>query len=54
LEEVTVFWKIFPPSMGEFVESSGRLTMWDGQSEAIVAIQVSMLLASINNFALCA
>ncbi|XP_073933195.1 adhesion G-protein coupled receptor V1 isoform X3 [Castor canadensis] len=39
LEEVTVFWKIFPPSMGEFVESSGRLTMWDGQSEAIVAIQ---------------
>ncbi|XP_008578647.1 PREDICTED: G-protein coupled receptor 98, partial [Galeopterus variegatus] len=37
--EVTVFWKIFPPSVGEFAETSGRVTMRDGQSAAIVVIQ---------------
>ncbi|KAM6225436.1 adhesion G-protein coupled receptor V1 [Rhynchocyon petersi] len=37
--EVTVYWKIFPPSEGEFVETSGKLTMRDGQSAAIVLIQ---------------
>ncbi|XP_019589799.2 adhesion G-protein coupled receptor V1 [Rhinolophus sinicus] len=38
--EVTVYWRIFPPSMGEFAETSGKLTMRDGQSAAIVVIQV--------------
>ncbi|KAL2779432.1 adhesion G-protein coupled receptor V1 precursor [Daubentonia madagascariensis] len=39
LGEVTVFWEILPPSMGEFAETSGKLTMRDGQSAAIVVIQ---------------
>nr|XP_001918372.2 G-protein coupled receptor 98 [Equus caballus] len=37
--EVTVYWRIFPPSVGEFAETSGKLTMRDGQSAAIVVIQ---------------
>uniref|UniRef100_A0A8C0C9F3 Adhesion G-protein coupled receptor V1 n=1 Tax=Balaenoptera musculus TaxID=9771 RepID=A0A8C0C9F3_BALMU len=37
--EVTVYWRIFPPSMGEFAETSGKLTMRDGQSAAIVVLQ---------------
>uniref|UniRef100_H0X6E5 Adhesion G-protein coupled receptor V1 n=1 Tax=Otolemur garnettii TaxID=30611 RepID=H0X6E5_OTOGA len=37
--EVTVLWGIFPPSMGEFAETSGKLTMRDGQSAAVVLIQ---------------
>ncbi|XP_069912554.1 adhesion G-protein coupled receptor V1 [Oryctolagus cuniculus] len=37
--EVTVFWKIFPPSSGEFAETSGKLTMRDGQSAAVILIQ---------------
>ncbi|XP_036868013.2 adhesion G-protein coupled receptor V1 [Manis javanica] len=37
--EVTVYWRIFPPSIGEFAETSGKLTMRDGQSAAIVVIQ---------------
>ncbi|XP_055460041.1 adhesion G-protein coupled receptor V1 [Psammomys obesus] len=37
--EIAVSWKIFPPSVGEFVETSGQLTMQDGQSEATVVIQ---------------
>uniref|UniRef100_A0A2K5BZQ4 Adhesion G-protein coupled receptor V1 n=1 Tax=Aotus nancymaae TaxID=37293 RepID=A0A2K5BZQ4_AOTNA len=40
LGEVTVFWRIFPPSVGEFAETSGKLTMRDGQSAVIVVIQV--------------
>ncbi|XP_008827569.1 adhesion G-protein coupled receptor V1 [Nannospalax galili] len=39
LGEITVFWRIFPSSVGEFVETSGKLTMQNGQSEAIVIIQ---------------
>ncbi|XP_069348971.1 adhesion G-protein coupled receptor V1 [Eulemur rufifrons] len=39
LGEITVFWGIFPPSVGEFAETSGKLTMRDGQSAAIVVIQ---------------
>uniref|UniRef100_A0A2K6F8J3 Adhesion G-protein coupled receptor V1 n=1 Tax=Propithecus coquereli TaxID=379532 RepID=A0A2K6F8J3_PROCO len=39
LGEVTVLWGIFPPSVGEFAETSGKLTMRDGQSAAIVVIQ---------------
>nr|XP_011757031.1 G-protein coupled receptor 98 isoform X6 [Macaca nemestrina] len=39
LGAVTVFWRIFPPSMGEFAETSGKLTMRDGQSAVIVVIQ---------------
>ncbi|XP_039111424.1 adhesion G-protein coupled receptor V1 [Hyaena hyaena] len=37
--EVTVYWMIFPPSVGEFAEISGELTMRDGQSAAVVIIQ---------------
>ncbi|XP_075398780.1 adhesion G-protein coupled receptor V1 [Tenrec ecaudatus] len=37
--EVTVYWNISPPSEGVFVETSGKLTMRDGQSAAIVVIQ---------------
>ncbi|XP_006885449.1 PREDICTED: G-protein coupled receptor 98-like [Elephantulus edwardii] len=37
--EVIVYWRIFPPSDGEFVETSGQLMMRDGQSAAIVVIQ---------------
>ncbi|XP_036081242.1 adhesion G-protein coupled receptor V1 isoform X3 [Rousettus aegyptiacus] len=37
--EVTVYWRISPASTGEFAETSGKLTMRDGQSEAIVVIQ---------------
>ncbi|XP_008059253.2 G-protein coupled receptor 98 [Carlito syrichta] len=37
--DVTVFWRIIPPSVGEFAETSGKLTMRDGQSAAIVVIQ---------------
>ncbi|KAM9694992.1 adhesion G-protein coupled receptor V1 [Trichechus inunguis] len=37
--EVTVYWRIFPPSEGEFVETAGKLTMRHGQSAAIVLIQ---------------
>lgn len=40
--EITVHWRIFPPSMGEFVETSGQLTIQDGQYEATVVIQVPM------------
>ncbi|XP_016865453.1 adhesion G-protein coupled receptor V1 isoform X3 [Homo sapiens] len=39
LGEVTVFWRIFPPSVGEFAETSGKLTMRDEQSAVIVVIQ---------------
>ncbi|XP_027630761.1 adhesion G-protein coupled receptor V1 [Tupaia chinensis] len=39
LGEITVFWRLFPPSVGEFAETSGKLTMRDGQSAAIVVIQ---------------
>ncbi|XP_036887970.1 adhesion G-protein coupled receptor V1 [Sturnira hondurensis] len=38
-EEVTVYWRIVPPSVGEFAETSGKLTMREGQSAAIVVIQ---------------
>ncbi|KAI4584561.1 hypothetical protein MJG53_007840 [Ovis ammon polii x Ovis aries] len=37
--EVTVSWRIVPPSLEEFAEISGKLTMRDGQSAAIVVIQ---------------
>uniref|UniRef100_A0A096MK89 Adhesion G-protein coupled receptor V1 n=1 Tax=Rattus norvegicus TaxID=10116 RepID=A0A096MK89_RAT len=37
--EVTVDWRILPPSRGEFAETSGQLTMLDGQSTATVVIQ---------------
>ncbi|XP_045053798.2 adhesion G-protein coupled receptor V1 [Desmodus rotundus] len=37
--EVTVYWRIVPPSVGEFAETSGKLTMREGQSAAIVVIQ---------------
>nr|XP_040129297.1 LOW QUALITY PROTEIN: adhesion G-protein coupled receptor V1 [Ictidomys tridecemlineatus] len=37
--EVTVFWRIIPPSVGVFAQTSGKLTMRDGQSAAIVVIQ---------------
>ncbi|XP_019318343.2 adhesion G-protein coupled receptor V1 isoform X6 [Panthera pardus] len=37
--EVTVYWRIFPPSVGEFAEISGKLTLRDGQSAAVVIIQ---------------
>ncbi|XP_059551072.1 adhesion G-protein coupled receptor V1 [Myotis daubentonii] len=37
--EVTVYWRIFPASMGEFAETSGKLTMREGQSAAIIVIQ---------------
>ncbi|MBZ3889709.1 G-protein coupled receptor 98, partial [Sciurus carolinensis] len=37
--EVTVFWRIIPPSVGVFAETSGKLTMRDGQSAAVVVIQ---------------
>ncbi|KAM5298193.1 adhesion G-protein coupled receptor V1 [Ctenodactylus gundi] len=37
--EVTVFWRIVPPSVGEFAETSGKVTLRDGQSAAIVVIQ---------------
>uniref|UniRef100_A0A452G4T7 Adhesion G-protein coupled receptor V1 n=1 Tax=Capra hircus TaxID=9925 RepID=A0A452G4T7_CAPHI len=37
--EVTVSWRIVPPSLEEFAETSGKLTMRDGQSAAIVVIQ---------------
>ncbi|KAL6087981.1 hypothetical protein STEG23_022841, partial [Scotinomys teguina] len=37
--EITVYWRIFPPSMGVFVETSGQLTIQDGQAEATVIIQ---------------
>ncbi|XP_037657723.1 adhesion G-protein coupled receptor V1 [Choloepus didactylus] len=39
LGEVTVSWRIVPPSVGEFAETSGKLTMRDGQSAAVVLIQ---------------
>ncbi|XP_036619299.1 adhesion G-protein coupled receptor V1 [Trichosurus vulpecula] len=38
--EVTIYWSIFPPLAEEFAETSGKLTMRDGQSVAIVVIQV--------------
>ena len=44
--EVTVYWRIVPPSVGEFAETSGKLTMREGQSAAIVVIQVLMSLVS--------
>ncbi|EGW05954.1 G-protein coupled receptor 98 [Cricetulus griseus] len=37
--EITVYWRIFPASVGDFVETSGQLTMQDGQSEATLVIQ---------------
>ncbi|XP_033623594.1 adhesion G-protein coupled receptor V1 [Fukomys damarensis] len=37
--EVAVWWRIFPASVEEFVETSGKLTMQDGQSLATVIIQ---------------
>ncbi|KAM5328541.1 adhesion G-protein coupled receptor V1 [Glossophaga mutica] len=37
--EVTVYWRIVPPSVGEFAETSGKLTMREGQSAATVVIQ---------------
>ncbi|KAL1783722.1 G-protein coupled receptor 98 [Sigmodon hispidus] len=37
--EITVYWTIAPPSIGEFVKTSGQVTMQDGQSEATVVIQ---------------
>ncbi|KAM8777301.1 adhesion G-protein coupled receptor V1 [Rhynchonycteris naso] len=37
--KVTVYWRIFPPSMGKFAETSGQLTMREGQSAAVVVIQ---------------
>ncbi|XP_021064109.1 adhesion G-protein coupled receptor V1 [Mus pahari] len=37
--EITVNWRILPPSRGEFAETSGQLTMLDGQSAATVVIQ---------------
>ncbi|XP_054434571.1 adhesion G-protein coupled receptor V1 [Pteronotus mesoamericanus] len=37
--EVTVYWRIVPPSIGEFAKTSGKLTMREGQSTAIVVIQ---------------
>ncbi|XP_074063616.1 adhesion G-protein coupled receptor V1-like isoform X2 [Macrotis lagotis] len=37
--EVTIYWHIFPPLTEEFAETSGKLTMQDGQSLAIVIIQ---------------
>lgn len=40
--EITVYWRIFPASVGDFVETSGQLTMQDGQSEATLVIQVPM------------
>lgn len=40
--EITVYWSIVPPSVGEFAEISGKLTMRDGQSAAVVIIQVSI------------
>lgn len=51
--EVTVYWRIFPPSMGEFAETSGKLTMRDGQSAALVVLQVSVLLIAVMPFAVC-
>lgn len=45
--ETTVSWEISPPSVGEFAETSGQLTMQDGQSEATVVIQVLMRLPAI-------
>lgn len=39
--------------MGEFAETSGKLTMREGQSAAIIVIQVLMLLASVVPFAMC-
>lgn len=51
--EVTVYWRIFPASMGEFAETSGKLTMREGQSAAIIMIQVLMLLTFLVPFALC-
>lgn len=49
--EVTVSWRIVPPSLEEFAETSGKLTMRDGQSAAIVVIQVSRLLIAVTPFA---
>lgn len=37
-----MYWRIFPPSVGEFAEISGKLTLRDGQSAAVVIIQVSI------------
>ncbi|XP_048187347.1 adhesion G-protein coupled receptor V1 [Perognathus longimembris pacificus] len=39
LGNITVFWKIFPPSVGDFLETVGKVTMRDGQSVATVVIQ---------------
>ena len=49
--EVTVSWRIVPPSLEEFVETSGKLTMRDGQSAAVVVIQVPRLLIAVTPFA---
>lgn len=48
-----MYWRIFPPSVGEFAETSGKLTMRDGQSAAIVVIQVSVFLLSLMHVAVC-
>ncbi|XP_004678196.1 PREDICTED: G-protein coupled receptor 98 [Condylura cristata] len=37
--EITVYWRIIPPSVGKFVETMGKIMMRDGQSAAIVVIQ---------------
>ncbi|XP_058512174.1 adhesion G-protein coupled receptor V1 [Ochotona princeps] len=37
--DVTVSWRILPPSLGEFTETSGKLAMRDGQSAAVVVLQ---------------
>ena len=46
-------WRIFPPSVGEFAEMSGKLTMRDGQSAAVVIIQVSIQWFSVTPLVLC-
>ncbi|CAO2593102.1 Adhesion G-protein coupled receptor V1 [Lemmus lemmus] len=37
--EISMYWRLLPPSVGEFAEIVGELTMQDGQSEATVVIQ---------------
>ena len=44
-------WRIVPPSLEEFAETSGKLTMRDGQSAAVVVIQVPQLLIAVTPFA---
>ncbi|XP_053555694.1 LOW QUALITY PROTEIN: adhesion G-protein coupled receptor V1 [Bombina bombina] len=39
--EVTVYWNITPAHLGEFVELSGKVTMRDRQSAAVVVIQAT-------------